>query len=316
MTFIDGSGKGTPYVLLPELFVRIQIAQEGGSVPQNYWVDDLNPWVWQIKGNFGIRWYGLSYVIALIVTYAFFLRWSNKKVLPLTKDQVVTLLSSGAMAGIVGGRLSEFVLYRWAELQETPSHFINLSIPGMSIHGAFLFVALVVVYFARRWRVDKWLLLDACAVTTPLGIACGRIGNFVNGELWGRPSKVPWAVIFPHAPLIQGVQVPRHPSQLYAALLEGLMLAAITGWIYRQEKYSGLAAATGCLGYGIARFADEFWRAPDPSQPIYWGWMTRGQWLTLPMLIGGLFLLILRFRSSHIDLMNLRQRRQRRPGHT
>lgn len=263
-----------------------------------HWVDTLNPWVWRICGDFGIRWYGVSYVAGILITYALFSRWSRLGVLPVTRKQVRTLLSLGVGAGILGARVGEFTLYRWHELLLTPSHFVDLRIGGMSSHGGFAFVSLALILYAKRLRIDKWILLDTGAVAGAFAIALGRLANFVNGEIWGRPSTVWWAVIFPKAPLVSGVQVPRHPSQLYAALLEGVLVGIVAGWTLRHQNRTGCAAAIACVTYSAARFIDEFWRSPDPSQPLYWGWMTRGQWLTIPMFLVGASAFIFRMSSS------------------
>jgi len=130
-------------------------------------------------------------------------------------------------------------------------------------------------------------LLDLAVTTVPLGIALVRLANYVNGELWGRPATVPWAVIFPKAPLVSGMQVPRHPSQLYAAGMEGILVFFVAQWMYRRSSSPGLTTAVACIVYGMARFVDEFWRQPDLGQPFYWGWMTTGQLLTTPLIIAG-----------------------------
>jgi phosphatidylglycerol:prolipoprotein diacylglycerol transferase len=142
--------------------------------------------------------------------------------------------------------------------------------------------------------------MDAAAVVGPLGIFLGRIANFINGELWGRPATVPWAVIFPEAPSVGGMNVPRHPSQLYAALIEGLLVFFIAQWVYARTRRRGLTTAAVCIAYGVGRFIDEFWRQPDLGQPVYWGWMSKGQLLTIPMIVIGTFLAVWKFKHGAV----------------
>jgi phosphatidylglycerol---prolipoprotein diacylglyceryl transferase len=154
--------------------------------------------------------------------------------------------------------------------------------------------------FSRRNHIDPLQLLDAAAAVGPLGIAFGRIANFVNGELWGRPATVPWAVVFPQAPLIHGVNVPRHPSQIYACVIEGLLVLFIAQCVYAGTTRAGLTTAAVCIAYGVGRFIDEFWRQPDFGQPVYWEWMSKGQLLTIPMIVIGIFLAIRQFQQGAV----------------
>jgi phosphatidylglycerol:prolipoprotein diacylglycerol transferase len=189
---------------------------------------------------------------------------------------------------MIGGRLGYCFLYTGPYVLHHPLEVFELWHGGMASHGGIAGLILAVWLFARRRNVSVLALLDAAAATGPLGIAFGRIANFINGELWGRPTSVPWAVIFPHAPLVNGLEVPRHPSQLYAAGIEGLLVFFIAQWVCVRTSRPGFTTAAVCTAYGIGRFIDEFWRQPDLGQPFYWGWMSKGQLLTLPIIAIGL----------------------------
>ena len=168
----------------------------------------------------------------------------------------------------------------------------------MASHGGILGIALGTLLFAYRRHRNFWVLGDQIAAIAPLGIALGRIANFINGELWGRPGDVPWAVIFPDAPRIGGQMVARHPSQLYAAFLEGFLLLILLLPINARHRKPGLTGACFLVFYGIGRFVGEFWREPDVGQPIYFGWMSKGQAFTIPVLAAGLVLLVITLRQK------------------
>lgn len=196
------------------------------------------------------------------------------------------------MGVIIGGRLGHCLFYNLHEVIHHPLEVFALWDGGMASHGGIAGLIFAILLFARRRGVSTLVLLDAAAATGPLGIALGRIANFVNGELWGRPASVPWAVIFPQAPLVNGVQVPRHPSQLYAAGIEGVLLFLIAQWVFARSSRPGLTTAAVLVAYGAGRFIDEFWRQPDVGQPVYWGWMSKGQLLTIPMIVVGILWLV------------------------
>lgn len=270
------------------------------SMRRHYWVDDLDPWIVHFSGNFGIRWYGLAYAAGILFAAWLFSRWARQGRLPVPVDQVAALIAYAAFGVLVGGRLGYCIFYNAQEVARHPLEIFAVWHGGMASHGGILGLVLALWLFARRHRIDPWQLLDAAAAVGPLGIAFGRIANFINGELWGRPATVPWAVIFPQAPLIQGVNVPRHPSQLYACLIEGLLVFLIAQWVYARTTRPGLTTAAVCIAYGVGRFIDEFWREPDFGQPVYWGWMSKGQLLTIPMIVIGIFLAVWQFQQGAV----------------
>ena len=267
---------------------------------RHYWVDNLDPWIVHFSGNFGIRWYGLSYAAGILIAAWLFSRWARQGRLPVSVDQVGALITYAATGVLVGGRLGYCVFYNAQEVIRRPLEVFAVWHGGMASHGGILGLVLALWIVARRHRVNPVQLLDAAAAVGPLGIAFGRIANFINGELWGRSATVPWSVVFPQAPLIHGVNVPRHPSQLYACLMEGLLVFCIAQWVYARTAKAGLTTATVCIAYGVGRFIDEFWREPDFGQPVYWGWMSKGQLLTIPMIVIGIFLASRQFRHGAV----------------
>jgi len=270
------------------------------TTQRHHWVDNLDPWIVHISGNVGIRWYGLSYAAGILVAAWLFSRWARQGRLPVPVNQVGALIAYTTTGVLVGGGLGYCVFYNTKEVIRHPLEIFAVWHGGMASHGGILGLVLALWLFARRSHIAPLQLLDAAAAVGPLGIAFGRIANFVNDELWGRPATVPWAVIFPQAPLIHGVNVPRHPSQLYACVIEGLLVFFIAQWVYARTTRAGLTTAAVCFAYGVGRFIDEFWRQPDLGQPVYWGWMSMGQLLTIPMIFIGIFLAIRQFQHGAV----------------
>lgn len=262
-----------------------------------FWVDRIDPWIIHLSGDFGIRWYGASYAIGILIAAWFFFRWARQGRLPVSIEQVPALLTYAAAGILVGGRLGYCLFYNLSAVVLHPLEVFAIWHGGMSSHGGILGLVLALWLFAFRYGIAFLHLLDAAAAAGPLGIAFGRIANFINGELWGRPATVPWAVIFPQAPLISGINVPRHPSQLYACAIEGLLVFCIAQRVYAKSRINGTATAAACLAYGTGRFMDEFWRQPDLGQPVYWGWMSKGQLLTIPLIAVGIVLAIRKLKQ-------------------
>jgi len=256
-------------------------------VRRSYWIDDLNPWVVRFYGDVGIRWYGLAYLAGMLAAGWILLRWARRGRLPIKQDDVSIFIMYAGTGMMIGGRLGYCLFYNAHEVIHQPLEILALWHGGMASHGGIIGLVAAIWVFALQRGLKPQALVDAAAATGPLGIALGRLANFVNGELWGRSTNVPWAVVFPQAPLVNGVQVPRHPSQIYAAGIEGVLVFLIAQWVYARTSRPGLTTATGCIAYGVGRFIDEFWRAPDIGQPVYWGWMSKGQLLTIPMIVFG-----------------------------
>ena len=271
----------------------------GLCIQQNhhYWVNRLNPWIVHFSGNFGIRWYGVAYLLGIYIAWFLFVRWARNGRLPIPPEDVTILILYAAVGVVIGGRLGYCIFYNLPYCIHHPLEIFKVWHGGMASHGGILGLTIAILIFTRKRKLDTWLFLDAAAAVGPIGIFFGRIANFINGELWGRPAHVPWAVIFPRAPLVNGVNVPRHPSELYAAVIEGLMCCAVAQWIFRRESRTGMATGAVCVAYGIGRFVDEFWRQPDVGQPVHWGWMSKGQLLTIPVFFIGIAILLYRTRT-------------------
>ncbi|MCX8040176.1 MAG: prolipoprotein diacylglyceryl transferase [Planctomycetota bacterium] len=263
-----------------------------------HWVHDLDPFVWRISGDFGIRWYGVSYLVGIVLGWWLLRRWARQGRLPMASAEVGDFAMTVALGMIAGGRLGYAAFYEPALFVTWSDGFpwwklLALHEGGMASHGGMIGIALAAWWWSWRRRQHPLVLGDALAAVGPLGIACGRIANFINGELWGRPWDGPWAVIFPHA----DPPVPRHPSQLYAAVLEGLLIAAILLPLHARHRRPGLTLGGFAVLYGLGRFIGEFFREPDRGQPGFGdippllGFMSKGQALTLPLFAIGLWLI-------------------------
>jgi phosphatidylglycerol:prolipoprotein diacylglycerol transferase len=212
-------------------------------------------------GPFGIHWYGLMYLAGFIT----FIWLGRKRIVMLNHPQMTAkllddLLFYGVLGVIIGGRLGEVLFYNPAYYFSHPLKIPAVWEGGMSFHGGFLGVLVAMAIFARQQKM-RWLaLMDFIAPLVPPGLAFGRLGNFINGELWGRPSDVPWAMVFPNVD-----SLPRHPSQLYEFALEGVLLFAILWWYARKPRPVGAVSGLFLIGYGSFRFLGEFTRNPDVS---------------------------------------------------
>lgn len=252
-------------------------------------------------GPIKVYWYGIMYLLAFVGGY--WLLWYRAKtqpsIRPVAAEQVGDLIFYLALGVVLGGRLGYCLFYAPNLFVEFGGDFpwwgvLRVTEGGMSFHGGLLGVFLAEVWYCRKFRIDWRQLVDFVAPAVPIGLFFGRIGNFINGELWGRVTDVPWAMVFPHA----GPQ-PRHPSMLYEALLEGVVLFLIL-WFYSRKPRPDLAVASAfLLGYGCFRFAVEFVRVPDAHIGyLAFGWLTMGHVLTLPMIIVGLTIIVWAYRRS------------------
>jgi len=243
-------------------------------------------------GPLQFRWYGLMYVLGFVLTYVIIRSEIRRKQLPLTADDAGDLVFYGAMGVVLGGRLGYILFYNLGFYLEHPLRIFAVWEGGMSFHGGFLGVVAAFVLYARRKGVSFWTLIDMAAQCAPVGLGLGRIGNFINGELYGRETQVPWGMVFPG-----GGPLPRHPSQLYEAVLEGVVLFCIVRVLTRKSPCTGSAAWGFVAGYGLFRFIVEFFRQPDAQKGLYLELFSMGQLLSLPMFLLGLFMLIKLFRS-------------------
>ena len=254
----------------------------------------INP-VFLSIGPLHFRWYGLMYVLGFVATYFILRSEVRRKQLPLTRDDVADLVFYGAMGVVLGGRLGYILFYDLGLYLADPLQIFAVWKGGMSFHGGFLGVVLSIVLFARRKKISFLTLIDMVAQCVPVGLGLGRIGNFINGELYGRPTDVPWGIIFPG-----GGDLPRHPSQLYEAFLEGLVLFFVVRIMARRSDVAGITAWTFCAGYGLFRFFVEFFRQPDAQIGTFLDFFSMGQLLSLPMFLVGSFMIFrLSRRKSH-----------------
>jgi phosphatidylglycerol---prolipoprotein diacylglyceryl transferase len=240
-------------------------------------------------GPFAVRWYALAYIVGVLIAW-FYARalvrseqpWGGPA--PLEAEDVDDFVVWVTLGVLLGGRLGYVLFYNPAHFAANPAEIVRLWNGGMSFHGGFLGCILAVVLFAWKRGIPVLTLGDVTCAAGPIGLFLGRLANFVNGELFGRPTDVPWGVIFP-----AGGPIPRHPSQLYEAALEGVVLFAALALLVRAGalRRPGFVTGTFALGYGGARLVAELFREPDPQLGFLWGGLTMGMLLSLPMLLAG-----------------------------
>ena len=248
-------------------------------------------------GPVAVRWYGLMYVVGFIAFVVLGkLRVRRGLSNGVTEAGVDDLLLYAVLGVILGGRLGYVIFYKPAYYLVHPLEVLQIWAGGMSFHGGFLGVLVAIWIFCAR-RNLRWITtMDFVAPLVPLGLAAGRLGNFINGELWGRVTGGPWGMVFPEAG-----SAPRHPSQLYQFALEGLLLFALLWWFTRRRRPLGAASAVFLIGYGTCRFVAEFAREPDAVLGLLAFNLTMGQWLSLPMIIAGVAMLVWAYRRAGKD---------------
>ena len=244
-------------------------------------------------GPLAIRWYALAYICGLVLGWRLLRRVVRERPVVATQLQADDFLTWATLGVVLGGRLGYVLFYQPSTYLMHPLQALAVWQGGMSFHGGALGVILATFIFCRRNRIDPLGFGDRVAVCVPIGLGLGRIANFINGELWGRPAPdwLPWAMIFPNAPDL----TPRHPSQLYQALLEGLVLFTLMFTLSRRESVrERLGVLTGTLlaGYAVARITGEFFRQPDAFLGFLYAGATMGQLLSLPMLVAGIWLIM------------------------
>lgn len=255
---------------------------------------DINPVAFKI-GILTVHWYGLMYLIGFAGAWLL-ARWrARKQNSGWTNEQVSELIFYSALGVVVGGRLGYMVFYDWANVLANPLSIVQVWHGGMSFHGGLLGVMLATWIYSRRFKKSWISVADFIVPLVPIGLGAGRLGNFINGELWGRVTTVPWGMVFPGA----GPN-PRHPSQLYEFLLEGIVLFAILWWFSAKPRPRFAVTALFLLCYGVFRFSVEFFRAPDLQIGfVLFGWMTKGQLLCIPMILVGAISLFFIWQSKH-----------------
>lgn len=272
-------------------------------------------------GFMQVHWYGLMYLLAFGFAYGLAM-YRAKKRGDFTIDMVSDLIFFGAMGVILGGRIGYVILYNFGEFLSNPAYLFKVWEGGMSFHGGFLGVVVAMFLFARKYKKHAFATLDFIAPCVPTGLLFGRLGNFINGELWGRVSDgghghlmyFPQAVhadaeLISNNPQLQNIAsqigdyllLPRHPSQLYQAFTEGVLLFILLWWFSAKPRPRYAVSALFLLGYGCSRFTTEFFRQPDAGYELIFGWLSKGQLYSIPMIIFGVILLVKAYKSPIYD---------------
>ncbi|HMP91121.1 MAG TPA: prolipoprotein diacylglyceryl transferase [Kiritimatiellia bacterium] len=281
--------------------------------PPPYYIHDINPILLPIWGNLAIRWYGLSYIVGFLIAYLLLNRWGKRGEYPIHGEPLQSLIVAIVVGAMVGGRLGYMLFYDLGNFLADPLRVFKLWEGGMASHGGMIGLAAGAWWFARGHRLKFLPVIDGLACAAPAGLGLGRLANFINGELWGRPTHVRWAVIFPqeaglyhgdsgyremaielyHAGVLQS----RHPSQLYQAFLEGVVLFSLM-LLLRKTRWAakpGRMCGAFLIIYAATRFLAEFFRAPEI---VYFGWLSQGQLLSVAILLPAAAFFIFRKETS------------------
>ncbi len=244
-------------------------------------------------GPLQFRWYGLMYLIGLTVAYFLISKKAASKSLGISKDQVYDMVVWAALGIFIGGRLGYTLFYNLSYYLEHPAKFIAVWEGGMSFHGGLIGTIIALIWFGKRRGIPLYTIADLAAAVTPIGLGFGRLGNFINGELFGRATDVEWCMVFPN-----GGPACRHPSQLYEAGLEGLLLVTVLWLIGRKATPPGTIFWSFITGYGIYRMIVELFREPDAHIGFIFGSLSMGQILSLPMVVIGSFMLAAGYQKT------------------
>ncbi|MDR1438399.1 MAG: prolipoprotein diacylglyceryl transferase [Puniceicoccales bacterium] len=254
-----------------------------------HWVHDFNPYAIPFPAGWplgGIRWYGIAYLLGFLWVRWMFSIYARRGRLPLTVQQMDSLLFHGIAGVLIGGRLGYVFLYEFGNFLRDPLEIFCIWHGGMASHGGFLGVAIALWLWSQKQSISLAILGDALVSAVPMGFFLGRIANFINGELYGRATTAPWGIIFPHA---NGLLLPRHPSQLYEAILEGLVLLCLVQWKFWRGKEGRPGQLVGYffIAYSLLRCLGEIFREPDAPMIFF---LSRGQFYSLFLLFAGLIL--------------------------
>lgn len=249
-------------------------------------------------GPIAVHWYGLTYLVGFIAAWALGVYRAKRSQGEWRSEQLSDLLFYVALGVILGGRIGYTLFYNLPDFLHHPSVIFKVWDGGMSFHGGLLGVIVAILLYCHKSKKNIFQVTDFIAPLVPVGLAAGRVGNFINGELWGRVTTVPWGMIYP-----QAGPLPRHPSEIYEFLLEGVLLFTLL-WLYSAKPRPRMAvSALFLLGYGCARFFAEFFRQPDPQYGfILWHWVTMGQILSAPMIVIGAWLLWYAYKRNKVKV--------------
>lgn len=248
-------------------------------------------------GPLKIHWYGLTYLVGFAAGWWLGRLRSRKPWSPVNEEQVGDLLFYLALGVILGGRFGYVIFYNFDVFLADPLWLLRVWEGGMSFHGGLLGVMLGMWWYGRKIGAGFWRMTDFVAPLVPVGLGAGRIGNFINGELWGKSTDVPWGMVFPQAP----DALARHPSQLYQFALEGVLFFIILWWFSAKPRPRMAVSGLFLICYGVFRFAVEFVREPDAQLGyLAFDWLTMGQVLSLPMVIAGLLLMVVAYRRNAV----------------
>lgn len=249
---------------------------------------DISPVIFSI-GSFSLRWYAMAYLLGIVLAWILTKKNIKKYNLGITTEQLDDIVFYTTLGIILGGRLGYVLCYGDGYFFKNPLEIFAIWHGGMSFHGGIAGVIIGLGYFCRKYKYPYLKITDIVALYVPIGIFLGRIANFINGELWGRVTDVPWAVKFPY-----GGYLPRHPSQLYEALSEGLLMFIILNVLWKKQyvrMHYGIISSTFLITYAISRICMEFFREPDSQLGFIFSSITMGQLLSLPFLFVGIFIL-------------------------
>jgi len=247
-------------------------------------------------GFFHLRWYSLAYIAGILIGWWYLLKLLAQPGAPMARRHADDLVFYASLGIILGGRIGYVLFYKPEFFLHNPLQILTLWEGGMSFHGGLLGVIVAILAFSMKNGISPFLLSDLVAIVAPIGLFFGRIANFINGELWGRASDVPWAMVFP-----RGGPMPRHPSQLYQATFEGMALLALVVALWKWtggRRRPGLLTGVFCMGYALARIVGEIFREPDSFLGFLVGdWLTMGMLLSLPVLAFGAWLVWRAYRN-------------------
>lgn len=246
-------------------------------------------------GPLKIHWYGLTYLVGFVAGWWLGRLRTRKPWSPINEEQMGDLLFYLALGVILGGRIGYVLFYNFEAFLADPLWLLRVWEGGMSFHGGLLGVMFAMWWYGRKVGCGFWRLADFVAPLVPVGLGAGRIGNFINGELWGKPTDVPWGMVFRTAP----DSLARHPSQLYQFALEGVALFVILWWFSSRQRPTMAVSGLFLICYGVFRFLVEFVRQPDPQLGyLAFDWLTMGQVLSAPMIVAGAVLMFIAYRRQ------------------